>query len=173
MPQLVFPSTEYRQSYLAAAAEFAAEGRRLVHDVEVTSATFDAVVERFSHWRTAHHIPDGHVPSTVFWLVEGEEFLGQVSLRHALTPWLERVGGHIGYMIRPSARRQGYGTTALRLVLPEAHHLGIDPALVTCDATNTASRRIIEANGGVLENEVEQGEGKPPKLRYWIPTAPR
>jgi predicted acetyltransferase len=42
--------------------------------------------------------------------------------------------------------------------------LGVDPALVTCDDTNVASRRVIEKNGGVLE-DVRDG-----KLRFWVPT---
>ena len=41
----------------------------------------------------------------------------------------------------------------LAAVLPEAHARGIDPALLTCDADNVASRRVIEANGGVLEDQ--------------------
>jgi predicted acetyltransferase len=46
------------------------------------------------------------------------------------------------------------------------HQRGIDPALVTCDVDNEASRRTIERNGGVYE-DTRQG-----KLRYWLPTAP-
>ena len=52
----------------------------------------------------------------------------------------------------------------LAAALPRAHAMGIDPVLVTCDVDNVASRRVIEANGGVLENEL-QG-----KLRFWVPT---
>jgi len=40
--------------------------------------------------------------------------------------------------------------------------LGITQILVTCDQSNAASRRVIEANGGVLENVLD-GE-----CRYWI-----
>jgi len=55
----------------------------------------------------------------------------------------------------------------LRACLPVASGLGIDPALVTCDDTNEASRRVIEAAGGVFEDQ--RGE----KLRYWVPTSGR
>ena len=41
----------------------------------------------------------------------------------------------------------------LAAVLVEARARGIDPALLTCDADNLASRRVIEANGGVLEDQ--------------------
>jgi predicted acetyltransferase len=55
----------------------------------------------------------------------------------------------------------------LAAALPIAHQLGIDPALVTCDVTNIGSRKVIEANGGVLEDE------RGGKRRYWVPTGPR
>jgi predicted acetyltransferase len=87
-----------------------------------------------------------------------------VSLRHALTPFLLEVAGHIGYAVRPSARRRGVATQALALTLPVAAARGIDPALITCDVTNVGSRKVIEANGGVLEDE------RAGKLRFWVPT---
>jgi predicted acetyltransferase len=104
------------------------------------------------------------VSGTYLWMVDGETVVGRVSLRHELTPWLLEVGGHIGYAVRPSARRRGYASEALRLMLQVAAERGIDPALVTCDEDNVGSRRVIEANGGVLE-DLRGG-----KLRFWVPT---
>jgi predicted acetyltransferase len=75
------------------------------------------------------------------------------------------MGGHIGYDVRPSARRRGHATAMLRAALPVARGLGIESALVTCDEDNVASRKVIEANGGVFEDQ--RGD----KLRFWIPTA--
>lgn len=53
----------------------------------------------------------------------------------------------------------------LAAALPVARSLGIDPALITCDEDNTASRKVIEANGGIL------GDERGGKLRYWVPTS--
>jgi predicted acetyltransferase len=44
---------------------------------------------------------------------------------------------------------------------------GIEQVLGTCDDTNVASRKVIEANGGVLEDV------RGVKRRYWVPTNPR
>ncbi|MEV0278282.1 GNAT family N-acetyltransferase [Streptomyces sp. NPDC050610] len=107
----------------------------------------------------------GWVAVTTLWYVDGDEYLGRLSVRHRLTPELLELGGHIGYGVRPSARRRGHATGMLRASLPVVHGLGIDPVLVTCDVGNTASRRVIEACGGELEDE------RGGKLRYWIATA--
>jgi predicted acetyltransferase len=114
------------------------------------------------------------VSSSTRWLVcDGTRILGEARLRHALNDALRHEGGHIGYAIRPSCRRQGHGHRILALMLEEAAARGIDPVLVTCDADNLASARIIEHNGGVLEDErISRISGKP-ILRYWIHLADR
>jgi predicted acetyltransferase len=108
--------------------------------------------------------PEGYVPCTTLWWVEGPEYLGRIAIRHRLTPRLLEVGGHIGYDVRPSARRRGHATAMLAASLPVAWDLGIQDALVTCDIDNVPSRRVIEANGGRLEDE------RGGKLRFWVRT---
>lgn len=85
-------------------------------------------------------------------------------LVHRLNDLLLDVGGHIGYDVRPSARRRGHATAMLRGALPWANGLGIDRVLVTCDDDNVGSIRVIEAAGGELEDVREA------KRRYWVPT---
>ena len=109
--------------------------------------------------------PVGYVPATELWWVEGDEYLGRIGIRHRLTPSLLEMGGHIGYDVRPSARRRGHATEMLRQALGVAHRMGIDPALITCDVDNVGSRAVIEGNGGVLEDE------RSGKLRFWAPTS--
>ena len=108
--------------------------------------------------------PAGWVTGTYLWMVDDDTVVGRISLRHTLTPWLLELGGHIGYAVRPSARRRGYAKAALALMLPVAAALDIDPVLVTCDRDNAGSRRTIEANGGVLEDI------RGIKMRFWVPT---
>jgi predicted acetyltransferase len=94
---------------------------------------------------------------------EGDEYLGRISLRHELNALLHEWGGHIGYAVRPSARRRGHATAALRRMLEICGERGIDPVLVTCDVDNRASRRTIEGAGGEYEDTREG------KLRFWVP----
>jgi predicted acetyltransferase len=108
--------------------------------------------------------PAGFVPATELWWVDDAAILGRVGIRHRLTPALLEVGGHIGYDVRPSARRRGHATAMLRAALIVARELGIERALLTCNVDNVGSRTVIERNGGVLEDE------RAGKLRFWVPT---
>ncbi len=109
-----------------------------------------------------NELPDGRVRATTFFLVDNGRILGRINVRHDLTPHLLEIGGHIGYIVRPSERNKGYATQMLRGVLPYVAELGIGSALVTCDTTNEGSRRVIEGAGGVLEDIRHD------KRRYWV-----
>ena len=158
------PSLKYRESYLAALAEFQAEGRYLNLSKEELERDFDAFIEKIPAIRRELN----KVPETEYWLIHEGEYIGRLSVRHELNEELRERGGHIGYAIRPSEREKGYGKKALELGLAEARKLGLDKVLITCDSTNIGSRKIIESHNGVLENEVAGEPGKPTKLRFWI-----
>ena len=160
---LVEPSTRYRNSFLDAAREFAVEGE----DVRVGD-DFDAYLARLADER-AGVVDARYVPMTTLWLVDGDAYLGRIRIRHRLTEWLEKEGGHLGYAVRPSRRREGHGQAMLSLALPHVAALGIDRALVTCDHDNVASRKIIESCGGSL---FASDPEHPHVLRFWLPVRP-
>jgi predicted acetyltransferase len=108
------------------------------------------------------------VPFSIHWLVEGDSFIGELSLRHRLSDSLRLSGGHVGYGVRPTRQGRGYGRLMLRLALDEAKRLGIDPVLVTAHEDNIPSRRVIEANGGRLQDIIDDIFGGGPLCRYWI-----
>lgn len=70
--------------------------------------------------------------------------------------------------MRPTERRRGYATEMLSLALEHCADLGIGRVLVTCDKSNIASARVIQKNGGLLENEVATSELAEVLQRYWI-----
>jgi predicted acetyltransferase len=110
------------------------------------------------------------VPTTKFFLLEegSPKILGVIDIRHRLNDHLlNNPGGHIGYAIAPSERRKGYATQQLRLALEKCREMGIGPVLITCDKENMASAKVIQRNGGVLEDERASKEGKVFQ-RYWI-----
>ena len=171
---LVLPSVEYKDSFIAARRECQNAGEE--HEgIDQLETDFAAYLEMVKNHRLGVDLPENWVPYTIFWLVDESEYIGSGCIRHALTDALRIIGGHIGYFIRPSRRRMGYGRLILKLLLAEAAGLGIANALVTCFADNIGSRKVIEANGGLLVDEV-MGEldGKPRSaLRYRVYTGLR
>jgi predicted acetyltransferase len=111
-------------------------------------------------------LKEGHVTCTYRWIVEGDEYLGSVSFRHELNDFLLNYGGHIGYGVRPAARRRGIATWALGETLVLARERGYDRVLLTCRDDNAASAATIEKHGGVLEDK-RTHDGTPMR-RYWI-----
>jgi predicted acetyltransferase len=83
-------------------------------------------------------------------------------LRHYLNEHLRERGGHAAYAVRKSERGKGYGKLILKKLINKAAKKDINELLLTVDDVNTASRKVIEANGGQLEN-IKNGE-----CYYWI-----
>lgn len=97
------------------------------------------------------------VPQTMYWLFIDDSPVGIGKLRDYLNDNLKRIGGHIGYTIRPNERRNGYGKIILLELLKKAKEKGIDEVLITCREDNAASRKVIKNNGCELV-EIREGE---------------
>jgi len=105
------------------------------------------------------------VRSAHFWLVaSGGDLLGRVTIRYELGDRLLNLIGHIGYAIRPTQRRSGYGVLALRLALTEAHAVGLTSVVLVCAEDNEGSRRIIEHCGGLLQERFSDAD-TPDRIR--------
>jgi len=113
-------------------------------------------------------LPHGWVPQTTLWLLnESGHVVGVSRFRDSLTPSLMNRGGHITYYVLSSQRRKGFGEACLALTLNFVRQAEIPKVLVTCASDNTASIRVIETNGGLLENELYDDDGELYR-RYWI-----
>jgi predicted acetyltransferase len=160
MPSLLAPTARLHTAFLQAHHEWGPGlhedgfGLTLDDDVE-TAAGFANWVSRLTR---AEDPSAGRTPATFRWIVEDDTVLGGIALRHTLDEKL----GHIGYGVRPSARRRGLGTWALTEMLGEARARGLDRVLLICASDNIASARTIERCGGVRE------PGPGPTQRYWI-----
>jgi len=173
--ELVRPSAELRDSYRNLVAEVAAAGEKFVPFVlAFDHRDFDAFLRRLDDCAHGIDLPPGFVAHSTHWLVHDRtEVVGVSNIRHALTPALRREGGHVGYGIRPGARRRGFGTAILRETLRCARELGIAPVLVTCAKANVGSAKSILHNGGRLDSEEYIPDRNEIVQRYWIENGPR
>ncbi len=169
MFRLILPCKEYLASYTEAFAEYESYPRRAGNPFSDPRAC--DLLAHFDDMRHARNLPAGWVGATTYWLVddEAQRFLGQIDIRHELTESLLRYGGHIGYAVRLGEWGKGYGTLMLSLALPFAKEQGITRCLITCDDDNPGSARVMEKNGFVLDdkiNNVIDGQAIVTR-RYW------
>jgi len=109
-----------------------------------------------------------YASQTAYFVIDDHNrLIGGASLRHYLTVDGYNYGGHIGYGVRPSERRKGYGTAILKMVLEEAKALKIYKVLLVALETNFGSNKVIQNCGGILENKIKDSDNSIIN-RYWI-----
>ena len=167
---LVRPVLSLSDSYRCLVAEFRENGEQLIpFPLQFPHDDFPALLMKLDENSRGIGIPAGFVANATFWLVRDDsEVLGVSNLRHELTNRLRVEGGHIGYGIRPSQRRRGFGSSILRLTLEEAKKIGLSKVLLTCGKNNVASAATILRNGGVFCNEAFVEDSGEVVQRYWI-----
>jgi predicted acetyltransferase len=138
------------------------------HRYDLALRDFAAYLRRVHDGRRGEGLAPGRVPGTELWLEDVGSIVACARLRFWLTPDLENEGGHIGYDVRPSMRRRGYGTALLGLVLVEARARGIQRVRITCDADNVGSIKVIERNGGKYASSGISPETGASVRQYWI-----
>ena len=173
MIKLIEPKEKYLKEYKEAyelSMEKINEGTIKKHDLMFENIDDIDVIQWSKDNKDISKLPKGYVPSYDYFVVDGDKFIGIIYIRIRLTSLLLNFGGHIGYGINPKYWKKGYGTETLRLGLEKAKELGIKEVLITCDDDNIGSYKIIEKNGGKLENKVmnESCGEKFLTRRYWI-----
>ena len=170
--KLIRPDPDFKDSYLAALKEYHAEGRYLYQDIDKLSADFDGFVKALRAEKGYPHQPYQDwvepVPETVVWLVKDNEYIGTVDIRHRLNWHLEKWGGHVHFVIRPTMRGKGYGKKILQKAMPIINYFGIDRALITVDPEDEVAMRAVESCGGKFEEETPETDVFPARRRYWL-----
>lgn len=112
----------------------------------------------------------GLVPATTYFMIRESDnrIIGMVNFRHYLNDYLSKIGGHIGYGIRPTERKKGYAKIQLYMALQEAGKMNIDNIMVSCESSNIASEKTILALGGKIDR-IEHDDIKNRDVKvYWI-----
>lgn len=154
MLKLITPCEKYLASYAEAYDEYASAG---IKDYSFTDPRCMDVLQKFDDYRYERNLKPNRVGADFYWLVEEDSsrFIGEITIRHRLNEQLERIGGHIGYGVRITEQGKGMGTLMLKLALEKAREMGLARVLITCDDNNIASARVMEKNGCILMDKVE------------------
>ncbi len=166
------PHLDHKTSYLEALKEFQAEGRYLFLDYNEIEENFDDFIRKLNEGKKNLHKPYADwvepVPETVLWLVKEHEFIGTLNIRHRLNWHLEKWGGHLNFIVRPSMRGKGFGKKLLQKAIPYISYLGIDRALITIDPQDESANKIVEFCGAELEDTLPATDKFPERNRYWL-----
>ncbi len=127
--------------------------------------SFQSYVERVHSWPQG---VENFVPSSYLIAVVEGKIVGRVSIRHELNDFLRQYGGHVGYGVVPSERRNGYATEILKQSLGFCRDLGLKKIMISCDIDNVGSQKVIEKNGGDFEKTTELSDLEIQKRIYWI-----
>lgn len=132
----------------------------------------DAFLKECGDAEAGRNLPADKVPQTTYWLVRDcRSVVGIVRVRHRLNERLLQYGGHIGYYVCPAERGKGYAKRALQLALEQLRQRGVGRALLTVNPLNTASQRVVIANGGIADGQGVDPVSGEVVNRYWIEIA--
>ncbi|MDL2232489.1 GNAT family N-acetyltransferase [Ruminococcaceae bacterium OttesenSCG-928-L11] len=166
--KLVIPTIGHKQAAWDYRQEHIDRGETHIHGSNgfMNAESYESWLEKVI-WSQTNSTSDWVTGDVYFAIVSGK-IVGTIAVRHSLNDALLYSGGHIGYGIRPSERRKGYGSEMLAHALDRCRELSMEKALVTCDKGNIASAKTAQKKGGILENEVVEEDGNIVE-RYWIP----
>lgn len=166
--ELVKPTLEMKNEHLNFIKEWDELGEDIIPAaVKLEGRSYEEWLKRTIDFET---VPlDGLIPAHTYFLInKDKKIIGAINIRHYLNDYLEKFGGHIGYGVRPSERKKGYATEILSIGIKLANELGISELLLVCKKDNIGSSKVIQKNGGVLENEIFNSKNL--MQRYWINT---
>lgn len=166
---LKFPTIEDKEKIMEYVHEYILDNPKAKPLGMTNETSYEEWLARRINEHNGINLEEDRVPSSTYFLIDNDRFVGHVSIRHNINnEFLSRYGGHIGYGIRPCERRKHYATKMLYLALEKCKELGMEKVLVSCKKENIGSAKTIENNYGVLEEEIFISEENTYFKKYWI-----
>jgi len=157
--KFVFPNKDYKDNAIEFINEFHTYNSDIngsgALDTYLNESSYEKWIEKVITDIDIANIESGRVPSFSYFYVRetDNKIIGMINIRLALNDFLRNEGGHIGYCIRPTERRQHYATNMLNEALVFCKTIGLDNIIVSCDKSNIASANVIKNCGGILDAE--------------------
>ena len=157
--KFVFPCESYKQKAIEFIQEFYDHSSRINGtgglDRYFKDRTYSDWILKIVKDIDIANIPEDRVPGFTYFYVreEDDKIIGMINIRLALNDFLKTEGGHIGYSIRPTERRKGYGTRMLKEALRFCRTIGMNNFILICDKSNIASSSVLRNCGGILDDE--------------------
>ncbi|MBE6068556.1 MAG: GNAT family N-acetyltransferase [Clostridium lundense] len=144
---LVKPKEKYQESFEKYALAYRNIGdEHYFRKYKKALENFQGYLNTLHDYSNGKDLAQGEVATSTFWLIDKNEVVGVVRIRHQEVD----CAGHVGYDISPNYRNRGYGLEILKLALEKAKEIGIKEVILTCNVDNIASKKIIEKNNGKL-----------------------
>lgn len=118
-------------------------------------ASYDEWLQKVLADMDLANILPGRVPALTYFYVrkEDDKIIGMINIRLALTDFLRKEGGHIGYSVRPTERGKHYASRMLKEALDFCKIIGLNDIFISCNKSNFASAGVIKNSGGILDKE--------------------
>ena len=169
--KLIGPSLLYKESFLEFVEDVKSTGYESYELYTKSEEDFEEFVTDLTNSSKGINLQDGWAPCSCYWLVDDSgEVIGVIRIRHRVDSDFLQMIGHIGYEIKSSRRKEGYGRKLLELGLTEARKMGLEKVLITCDEDNIASLRIIQKFNGKYKKLFVDDESGKNVLQYEVCT---
>ena len=107
---------------------------------------------------------DGHY----YLAYDGNDLVGLGCIRNKLTKKGYDIWGNIAYGVKPTKRKNGYGTKIAKMMVEEARKMNIDEIILCHYESNKISPKIFKKIGATYINTVISPYSKKNILRYKI-----
>lgn len=158
--KLIEPNILYKDSFLDFVSDVKNTGYESYEHYTKAETDFEEFIEDEKNASKGINVPEGWVPCSSYWLVDAsDEVIGVIRIRHRVDNEFLQIIGHVGYEIKSTCRKQGYGSKLLKLGLVEAKKIGLQKVLITCEEDNIGSKRIIEKFNGMYKKRLVDEDG--------------
>ena len=113
---LVKPTIDLKEKALEYKKEHFDNGEEIINgSALLDKLDYEDWIKHIEKSSNPETVDENWVEASTFFVIRetDQRIIGMVDIRHRINKFLALFGGHIGYSVRPSERKKGYGTKIL------------------------------------------------------------